>query len=76
MADRLTPVSWNTLVQRLRLLGFGGPYRGGKHHFMTKGTLRLTIPNPHSEDIGIALLKEILSRGGINRNEWLGEEQE
>ena len=71
MTRRLTPVSWNTLVQRLRHLGFDGPYHGGKHYFMIRGGLRLTIPNPHTQDIGIALLKEILNRGGIRREEWL-----
>lgn len=72
MTRRLTPVSWNTMVRRLRDLRFDGPYRGGRHYFMTKGDLRLTIPNPHAQGIGIALLKEILNRGGISREEWLG----
>jgi predicted RNA binding protein YcfA (HicA-like mRNA interferase family) len=71
MSDRLTAVSWNTLVQKLRALGFDGPFKGGKHYFMTKESLRLTIPNLHSEDIGISLLKEILTRAGIDRDEWL-----
>lgn len=71
MTSRLTPVSWNTLVRRLHALGFEGPYRSGKHYFMTKGEFRLTIPNPHAQDIGIPLLKEILSRAGISRDEWL-----
>jgi predicted RNA binding protein YcfA (HicA-like mRNA interferase family) len=71
MSDRLTPVSWNTLVQKLRALGFDGPFKGGKHYFMTKESLRLTIPNPHTEDIGISLLKEILARAGLDRGEWL-----
>ena len=71
MARRLTPVSWNTLVRSLHHLGFQGPYRGGKQYFMTKGDLRLTIPNPHAEDIGMPLLKEILARGDISREEWL-----
>ncbi|MBM3234931.1 type II toxin-antitoxin system HicA family toxin [Candidatus Poribacteria bacterium] len=30
---RLTPVSWNELVQRLYHFGFEGPYRGGKHPY-------------------------------------------
>jgi predicted RNA binding protein YcfA (HicA-like mRNA interferase family) len=68
---RLSPVSWNTLVRRLRDLGFDGPYRGGKHYFMSKGEFRLTIPNPHAQDIGIPLLIEILTRAGISREEWL-----
>ncbi|MFA4836740.1 MAG: type II toxin-antitoxin system HicA family toxin [Dehalococcoidia bacterium] len=71
MTGRLVPVSWNAMVQRLGSLGFEGPYRGGKHYFMVKGTLRLTIPNPHSKDIGIPLLKEILDRAGISRKKWL-----
>jgi hypothetical protein len=44
---RLTPVSWDILVQKLRSMTFEGPYRGGKHYFMLKGDFRLTIPNPH-----------------------------
>lgn len=71
MTSRLAPVSWNTLVRRLRDLGFDGPYHGGKHYFMTKGEFRLTIPNPHAQDIGIPLLIEILARAGISRKEWL-----
>jgi len=72
MPDRLRAVSWNTLVKKLKTLGFEGPYKGGRHYFMTKESLRLTIPNPHhSDDIGIPLLKEILARAGIDRNEWL-----
>jgi hypothetical protein len=34
---RLTPVSWDTLVQKLRKMAFEGPYRSGKHYFMLKG---------------------------------------
>lgn len=48
MTERLTPMSWNELVRRLRNLGYNGPYRSGKHHFMVKGDFRLTIPNPPS----------------------------
>jgi hypothetical protein len=68
---RLTPVSWNTLVQKLRNMAFEGPYRGRKHYFMIKGDFRLTIPNPHAQDMGLPLLKEILKRAGISREEWL-----
>ena len=64
------------MVRKLRALGFDGPYHGGKHHFMTKGELRLTIPNPHTHDIGIPLLKEILAQAGISREEWLKTDNE
>ena len=71
MTQRLTPISWNNLVGRLRNMGFDGPYRSGKHYFVTKGEFRLTIPNPHRQDIGVPLLKEILNRAGITHEEWL-----
>jgi len=71
MAGKLKPVTWKTLVRKLHDLGFNGPYLGGKHHFMIKGELRLTIPNPHVGDISVSLLGEILSRGGISRAGWL-----
>jgi len=71
VTGRLTPVSWADLVRTLVSLGFNGPYREGKHHFMVKGDFRLTIPNPHSRDIGVPLLKEILDRAGISRQQWL-----
>ena len=67
----LSPVSWATLVRRLRKLEFDGPYQGGKHPYMIKGDLVLTIPNPHRGDIGVALLNRILGRAGISKVEWL-----
>jgi len=67
----LPPVSWVDLVRRLRKLGFDGPYQGGKHPYMIKGNLVLTIPNPHRRDIGVALLSRILRRSGITKGEWL-----
>ena len=70
MAD-LPPVSWVDLVRRLRKLGFDGPYQGGKHPYMIKGNLVLTVPNPHRRDIGVALLSRILRRAGITKEEWL-----
>lgn len=67
---RLSPVKWRELVRRLRALGFEGPYQGGKHPYMLKDDLVLTIPNPHREDIGIDLLSRLLAQAGISRQEW------
>ncbi len=68
---KLGPVSPRELVSRLRKLGFKGPYAGGKHLYMIKGDLRLTVPNPHRGVIGVDLLKRILKIAGITRKEWL-----
>lgn len=67
----LSPVSWTNLVRQLRKLGFDGPYQGGKHPYMIKGNLVLTIPNPHRRDIGVALLSRILRRAGVTKEDWL-----
>ncbi len=67
---RIRPVSWDRLVKNLQALGFEGPYRGGKHPFMVKGDLVLTIPNPHRSEIGVDLLIRILRQAGISREEW------
>lgn len=50
----------NDLISYLKKLGFSGPYSGGKHQFMIKENLRLTLPNPHQADIGVNLLDKIL----------------
>ncbi|MBW4484815.1 MAG: type II toxin-antitoxin system HicA family toxin [Tildeniella torsiva UHER 1998/13D] len=60
----------NDLIRYLRMLGFEGPYSGGKHQFMVKETLRLTIPNPHQGEISKALLGKILRQAVIRREEW------
>lgn len=70
MSERLVPVSWDDLARKLNSLGFTGPYRTGKHNFMVKEELRLTIPNPHKTDVSVGLLKQILNRGGVSRQEW------
>lgn len=67
----LTPISWTKLIQRLHKLGFEGPYYGGKHPYMIKGDLVLTIPNPHKKEIGVDLLSRLLKQADITRDDWL-----
>jgi len=64
------PISRKDLIRYLRAMGFDGPYSGGKHSFMLKGDLTLTVPNPHKGDIGRELLARILRQAGISRKEW------
>ncbi len=68
----LVPVTRRALIARLRELGFDGPYTGGKHEFMVKGQLRLTVPNPHQAEIGKDLLIRLLRQAGISREDWEG----
>jgi predicted RNA binding protein YcfA (HicA-like mRNA interferase family) len=64
------PVKRAELIHYLRRLGFTGPFSGGKHQFMIKENVSVTIPNPHHEDIGKELLKRILQQADISLDEW------
>ena len=64
-------ISRKELIRKFRILGYSGPFSGGKHQFMKKGVQKIRIPNPHgSGDIHLALVKEILRQAGISREEW------
>jgi predicted RNA binding protein YcfA (HicA-like mRNA interferase family) len=64
------PVSRTRLIRGLRAFGFEGPFAGGRHEFMIREELRVTIPNPHRGDIGVDLLARVLRQAGISREEW------
>lgn len=68
----LDPVSRRELVRKLKCLGFEGPFAGGKHLWMRRGSLRLTIPNPHGGAIDPGLIRRILRQAGITVSEWIG----
>lgn len=58
------------LIRALKQLGFDGPFAGGNHQYMSRGTLRVRIPNPHQGDISVGLVARILNQAGIDREEW------
>ncbi|EKD83376.1 MAG: YcfA family protein, partial [uncultured bacterium] len=45
-------------------------YSGGRHQFMLRGDLALTLPNPHRGDIGKDLLLRILKQAEMTREEF------
>lgn len=64
-------ISRKELIRKFRVLGYSGPFSGGKHQFMKKGQKKVRIPNPHgSDDIHVSLVKEILRQAGIENDEW------
>ena len=67
---RLGPLKRKESIRFLRILGFEGPYSGGKHQFVIKGEITLRIPNPHHSDIGKELLTKILKQAKIDRETW------
>ena len=67
---RFGPVHRRDLIRALRRAGFMGPAAGGTHEVMWKGTLKVSIPNPHRGDIGRNLLAIILREAGISKEQW------
>lgn len=64
-------ISLRILVKKFKGLGFSGPFSGGRHQFMIRGSLKVRIPNPHaSREIGIGLLREILRQAGVSMDDW------
>ena len=66
------PLRRRDLVAGLRRLGFKGPLSGGKHEYMVRRDVVLTIPNPHRREVSAGLLAVILRQAGISRREWEG----
>lgn len=66
----VAPLSRKELIRKFKTLGYSGPFSGGKHQFMIKGKQKIRIPNPHTGDIDVSLLKEILRQAGISPEEW------
>jgi predicted RNA binding protein YcfA (HicA-like mRNA interferase family) len=63
-------LSRKDLIRKFRALGYSGPFSGGKHQFMIKGSQKIRVPNPHVSDISASLVKEILRQAGISSQEW------
>jgi predicted RNA binding protein YcfA (HicA-like mRNA interferase family) len=63
-------LSRKDLIRKFRALGYSGPFSGGKHQFMIKGSQKIRIPNPHVSDISASLVKEIIRQAGISSQEW------
>ena len=63
-------ISWRKFVQNFRKLGFEGPYSGGRHQFMKKGSLKIHIPSKHKGNISAGLVNEILRQAEIDKEEW------
>ena len=65
------PLSRRELIRKLKVLGFEGPFSGGRHQFMIKGRQKVRIPNPHGGgDLSSGLVSEIRRQAGIEPKDW------
>jgi len=72
--SRWTPCKRRDFVQKLRLLGFEGPFYGTKHQFMIYAQHRLTIPS--NDEYSVPQLRmmvreiEVILEREITLEEW------
>ncbi|SMB98022.1 HicA toxin of toxin-antitoxin [Thermanaeromonas toyohensis ToBE] len=66
----MKPLKRRELIAKLKHFGFEGPFPGGKHSYMKRGSLKIRIPNEHGTDISEDLLQRILKQAGISKEEW------
>lgn len=69
-----TPCKRRDFIERLRSLGFDGPYAGTRHQFMTFQNHRLTIPSNVEYSVPqlrfmLREVEQILQRD-ISSDEW------
>lgn len=64
------PIKRRELLRRMRTFGWEGEYQQGKHPFMVKSGVRVTIPNPHRGELDWSLVKRILKDADIDPIEW------
>lgn len=70
---RLTPLKPREVIDKLRHLGYDGPYPGGRHSRMVNLSTGHIIPIPihGSKDVSIGLIRAIVREIGISVEERL-----
>ncbi|MBI4674850.1 MAG: type II toxin-antitoxin system HicA family toxin [Chloroflexi bacterium] len=69
---KLSPLKPQQLIQKLRVLGYEGPFPGGRHVLMIHRTTRKVIPIPmhKGKDIKVGLIRSIIREVEITLDEW------
>lgn len=70
---KLSPLKPREVIQKLRKLGYQGPFPGGRHVHMVHMKTGQVIPVPmhQGKDIAVGLIREIIRQTGITPDEWL-----
>lgn len=70
---RLTPLKAREVIEKLRALGFNGPFAGGRHSRMVHPETGKIIPIPMhgSKDVSVGLIRAIIREVGITPDDWL-----
>ena len=61
-----------TIVKKMRALGYEGPFHGKKYDFMRKGTHTVNVPRAGAKDreVKVGRLTAMLREAGISLDQW------
>jgi predicted RNA binding protein YcfA (HicA-like mRNA interferase family) len=69
---KLSPLKSRDLINKLRTLGFEGPFAGGRHSRMVHFETGQVIPIPiHNKEVSVGLIREIIRQVDITPEQWL-----
>ncbi|MFA6256574.1 MAG: type II toxin-antitoxin system HicA family toxin [Candidatus Absconditabacterales bacterium] len=68
---RITPLKFREVCEKLKKIGFEGPYGGGKHPIMDNGTIVIPVPHHGGKDVATQTIEEIIHSVGVNKDEWI-----
>ncbi len=68
----LTPILARDAIRKLRVLGYEGPFGGGKHIVMRhpETQVKITIPVHSNQDLPKGTLRAIIRAAGITIEKW------
>lgn len=72
---KLSPEKPLVVIQKLRRLGYEGPFGGGRHVFMRhpESRIKISVPVHGGRDIPVGTLAAIIKQAGISAEEWLAQ---
>jgi predicted RNA binding protein YcfA (HicA-like mRNA interferase family) len=70
---KLSPEKPRVVIQKLRRLGFEGPFGGGRHIFMRhpETRIKIAVPVHGGRSIPVGTVAAIIKQAGITPEDWL-----
>jgi predicted RNA binding protein YcfA (HicA-like mRNA interferase family) len=70
---RLSPEQPRVVIQKLRRLGFEGPFGGGRHVFMRhpETRIKISVPVHGGRSIQVGTVAAIVKQAGVSVEDWL-----
>ena len=70
---KLSPEKPLVVTQKLRRLGYEGPFGGGRHVFMRhpESRIKISVPAHGGRDIPVGTFAAIIKQAGISVEDWL-----